>query len=163
MTVSRHSSEIRKNRSQQIGSFGRLLPGGGSFWRDWVDFLAGGLLELDEIIMLQHRIQMVRSTSAMCVALAVSLVGCDDKRGGTSTGPSAAPSSLPSPVSPSAAPSLPPPPPANVSTKHARGRATPTCATQDCTTHAIVDDGCSDDGKCLSCVIACPSDIPSAR
>lgn len=39
---------------------------------------------------------------------------------------------------------------------------TPRCATQDCKTGKIVDDGCVDDGKggrlCASCVNACPPD-----
>ncbi|HEY0715124.1 MAG TPA: hypothetical protein VGF45_20760 [Polyangia bacterium] len=37
-----------------------------------------------------------------------------------------------------------------------RGRTTPVCAVQDCKTGAILDNGCSDDGKCVACVNACP-------
>ena len=38
-----------------------------------------------------------------------------------------------------------------------RGRSVPVCATQDCASGRIVDDGCTDDGRCASCVNACPS------
>jgi hypothetical protein len=38
-----------------------------------------------------------------------------------------------------------------------RGRGVPICATQDCATGRILDDGCTDDGRCASCVNACPS------
>jgi hypothetical protein len=37
-----------------------------------------------------------------------------------------------------------------------RGRSTPICAVQDCATGKTIDDGCSDDGRCLSCINACP-------
>src|SRR5258708_2800127 len=37
---------------------------------------------------------------------------------------------------------------------HARN--TPTCAVQDCVTGRILDDGCSSDGRCVSCVNECP-------
>jgi hypothetical protein len=37
-----------------------------------------------------------------------------------------------------------------------RARSVPVCATQDCATGRIVDDGCTDDGRCASCVNACP-------
>lgn len=40
-----------------------------------------------------------------------------------------------------------------------RGRSVPVCATQDCATGRIVDDGCADDGRCASCVNACPSPL----
>jgi hypothetical protein len=35
-------------------------------------------------------------------------------------------------------------------------RTTPVCATQDCATGKMIDDGCAADGKCASCVNACP-------
>ncbi|MFN7697821.1 MAG: hypothetical protein ACK6CU_09830 [Deltaproteobacteria bacterium] len=38
----------------------------------------------------------------------------------------------------------------------ARGRSSPVCATQDCATGRILDDGCSDDGRCASCIHPCP-------
>jgi hypothetical protein len=38
-----------------------------------------------------------------------------------------------------------------------RGRGVPVCATQDCATGRILDDGCTDDGRCASCVNACPN------
>jgi hypothetical protein len=38
-----------------------------------------------------------------------------------------------------------------------RGRSVPVCATQDCATGRILDDGCTDDGRCASCVNACPN------
>jgi hypothetical protein len=44
-----------------------------------------------------------------------------------------------------------------------RGRTAPVCAVQDCATGARVDDGCSDDGRCLSCVNMCPPPTTSAR
>jgi hypothetical protein len=40
------------------------------------------------------------------------------------------------------------------------GRATPICAVQDCTSGRVVDDGCADDGRCLSCVNPCSSSTP---
>jgi hypothetical protein len=48
-----------------------------------------------------------------------------------------------------------------------RGRSVPVCATQDCATGRILDDGCTDDGQgcrakeCVACVNACPS-LPAA-
>jgi hypothetical protein len=45
-----------------------------------------------------------------------------------------------------------PQPPASVKK---RGRATPICAQQDCATKQMVDDGCDDEGRCLSCVNVC--------
>lgn len=45
---------------------------------------------------------------------------------------------------------------------HRTGRTKPVCATQDCATKTITDNGCADDGSCLSCVNMCPSDMPSA-
>jgi hypothetical protein len=39
-----------------------------------------------------------------------------------------------------------------------RGRSAPICARQDCATKQIVDDGCDDTGRCLSCVNLC--DVP---
>lgn len=47
-------------------------------------------------------------------------------------------------------------------------RSTPSCAIQDCASHLIIDDGCTSDGRCLSCVNPCPeapvsvSSIPAA-
>jgi ferredoxin len=38
-----------------------------------------------------------------------------------------------------------------------RNRSVPVCATQDCATGRIVDDGCTEDRRCASCVNACPS------
>jgi hypothetical protein len=37
-----------------------------------------------------------------------------------------------------------------------RGRSTPVCAVQDCASGKTIDDGCSDDGRCLSCINPCP-------
>jgi len=37
-----------------------------------------------------------------------------------------------------------------------RTRATPVCATQDCATKKIIDDGCAADGRCASCLNPCP-------
>jgi hypothetical protein len=34
-------------------------------------------------------------------------------------------------------------------------RKEPACAVQDCKTHKIIDDGCTDDGRCSSCVNVC--------
>jgi hypothetical protein len=34
-------------------------------------------------------------------------------------------------------------------------RATPLCATRNCDTGEVIDDGCSADGKCLSCSNDC--------
>jgi hypothetical protein len=39
-------------------------------------------------------------------------------------------------------------------------RSEPVCAVQDCKTKKIVDNGCSDDGRCAACVNACPQDLP---
>jgi hypothetical protein len=39
------------------------------------------------------------------------------------------------------------------------GRSVPVCATQDCATGRTLDDGCTDDGRCASCVKPCP-DLP---
>ena len=41
-----------------------------------------------------------------------------------------------------------------------RGRSVPVCASQDCATSRILDDGCTDDGRCASCVNAC-SGLPA--
>lgn len=47
-------------------------------------------------------------------------------------------------------------------THSSRGRPQPVCATQDCATGKMLDDGCSDDGRCMSCVNACPpAAVPS--
>jgi hypothetical protein len=58
----------------------------------------------------------------------VAILGCDRASGGKDTGPTAKRST----------------------------RTTPVCATQDCATKKILDDGCAADGKCASCVNACP-------
>jgi hypothetical protein len=34
-------------------------------------------------------------------------------------------------------------------------RAQPVCAVQDCKTGEIIDTGCADDGKCISCINDC--------
>jgi len=34
-------------------------------------------------------------------------------------------------------------------------RKTPICAVQDCATGKVVDNGCTDDGRCASCMNAC--------
>jgi hypothetical protein len=45
-----------------------------------------------------------------------------------------------------------------------RGRANPTCAVQDCATGKTIDDGCSEDGRCLACINQCPqSSVPTGR
>ena len=44
----------------------------------------------------------------------------------------------------------------------AQRRETPTCALQDCATGKIIDNGCSSDGHCLSCINACPGDAVPA-
>jgi hypothetical protein len=44
--------------------------------------------------------------------------------------------------------------------RRAPRRSTPVCAVQDCRTHRIIDDGCASDGRCASCVNACPPDPP---
>jgi len=38
-------------------------------------------------------------------------------------------------------------------------RATPVCATRNCETGEVVDDGCSADGKCLSCSNDCGGQV----
>ena len=35
-------------------------------------------------------------------------------------------------------------------------RSTPVCAIQDCESRVVIDDGCTSDGRCLSCINACP-------
>lgn len=35
-------------------------------------------------------------------------------------------------------------------------RSTPICATKDCASQLIIDNGCTSDGRCLSCVNPCP-------
>jgi hypothetical protein len=35
-------------------------------------------------------------------------------------------------------------------------RSTPICAIQDCESHVVIDNGCTSDGRCLSCVNPCP-------
>jgi hypothetical protein len=51
--------------------------------------------------------------------------------------------------------------------KSAPKRKTPVCATTDCATKKVVDDGCAEDeaGKrvCLSCTNPCPGEPPSPR
>lgn len=34
-------------------------------------------------------------------------------------------------------------------------RSTPICAIQDCETHVVIDNGCTPDGRCLSCTSPC--------
>jgi hypothetical protein len=38
-------------------------------------------------------------------------------------------------------------------------RKDPVCATQDCATGKIVDDGCTADGRCTSCVNSCTAPV----
>jgi len=38
----------------------------------------------------------------------------------------------------------------------------PRCATQDCATGKIIDNGCTPDGRCASCVNFCPPPTPTA-
>jgi hypothetical protein len=40
-------------------------------------------------------------------------------------------------------------------------RSQPICATQDCDTGKVIDDGCAADGRCASCVNACSAPIKS--
>lgn len=42
-----------------------------------------------------------------------------------------------------------------------RRRSTPICAVQDCATGQVIDDGCSADGRCLSCINPCPPPTPA--
>jgi len=35
-------------------------------------------------------------------------------------------------------------------------RSTPVCAIQDCESHVVIDNGCTSDGRCLSCINTCP-------
>lgn len=48
--------------------------------------------------------------------------------------------------------------PANARSK----RTQPVCATQDCATGKVIDDGCAADGRCASCVNACAAPIKSS-
>ncbi len=54
-------------------------------------------------------------------------------------------------------------PPSTTATSEPPSGPKPRCATQDCKTKKIIDDGCVDDAKggrlCASCVMACPSDL----
>jgi hypothetical protein len=38
-------------------------------------------------------------------------------------------------------------------------RSDPVCALRDCASGKIIDDGCSDDGRCASCVSPCGTGI----
>jgi len=49
-----------------------------------------------------------------------------------------------------------------------KGRKEPVCAVQDCATGEIIDDGCDQTGRCLSCVNSCappvaPSTAPAEQ
>lgn len=37
-------------------------------------------------------------------------------------------------------------------------RSDPVCAVRDCATGKIIDDGCTEDGRCASCVSPCGND-----
>jgi len=39
----------------------------------------------------------------------------------------------------------------------------PTCAVRDCATGKIIDNGCTADGRCETCVNFCKNGVPSAR